>query len=57
MTIAFSRHQFPPEIIRHAVWLYARCTFSYRNVENLLPPPMKEAVEQVAPTLGQQLMP
>jgi len=30
------RHQFPPEIIRHAVWLYLRFTLSYRDVEELL---------------------
>jgi hypothetical protein len=27
---------FPPEVIRHAVWLYARFTLSYRDVEDLL---------------------
>jgi hypothetical protein len=36
MTISFSRHQFPPLIIRHAVWLYVRFTLSYRDVEDLL---------------------
>ena len=36
MTISFARHQFPPEIIRHAVWLYVRFTLSYRDVEDLL---------------------
>jgi putative transposase len=35
-TISFARHQFPPAIIRHAVWLYARFTLSYRDVEELL---------------------
>ena len=34
--ISFARHQFPPEIIRHAVWLYVRFTLSYRDVEDLL---------------------
>ena len=34
--ISFVRHQFPPAIIRHAVWLYARFTLSYRDVEELL---------------------
>ena len=34
--ISFKRHRFPPEIIRHAVWLYARFTLSYRDVEDLL---------------------
>jgi transposase-like protein len=36
MTISFARHQFSPEIIRHAVWLYLRFTLSYRDVEDLL---------------------
>ena len=31
-----ARHQFPPAIIRHAVWLYMRFTLSYRDVEDLL---------------------
>ena len=34
--ISFARHQFPPTIIRHAVWLYVRFTLSYRDVEDLL---------------------
>jgi putative transposase len=36
MTISFARHHFPPEIIRHAVWLYVRFTLSCRDVEDLL---------------------
>ena len=36
MTISFARHQFPPVVIRHAVWLYVRFTLSYRDVEDLL---------------------
>jgi transposase-like protein len=36
MTISYARHQFPPAIIRHAVWLYVRFTLSYRDVEDLL---------------------
>ena len=34
--ISYARHQFPPAIIRHAVWLYLRFTLSYRDVEDLL---------------------
>jgi putative transposase len=34
--IAYARHQFPPVVIRHAVWLYPRFTLSYRDVEELL---------------------
>ena len=36
ITISFARHQFPPAIIRHAVWLYVRFSLSYRGVEDLL---------------------
>ena len=34
--ISFKRHRFPPDIIRHAIWLYARFTLSFRDVEELL---------------------
>ena len=34
--ISFKRHRFPPEIIQHAVWLYARFTLSFRDVEDIL---------------------
>ena len=34
--ISYARHQFPADIIRHAVWLYLRFTLSYRDVEELL---------------------
>ena len=33
--ISYSRHRFPSHIIQHAVWLYARFTLSYRDVEDL----------------------
>src|SRR5271168_2871803 len=39
MTISFARHQFPPAVIRHAVWLYMRFTLSYRDIEDLLAEP------------------
>jgi hypothetical protein len=29
--VSYARHQFPAEIIRHAVWLYLRFTLSYRG--------------------------
>jgi len=32
----FARHQFPPAIVRHEVWLNARFTLSFRDVEDLL---------------------
>ena len=34
--ISFKRHRFPPKIIRHAIWLYARFTLSFRDVEEVL---------------------
>jgi transposase-like protein len=34
--ISFDRHRFPPDLIIHAVWLYAKFTLSYRDVEDLL---------------------
>ncbi len=34
--IPFKRHRFPSEIICHSVWLYARFTLSYRDIEDLL---------------------
>jgi transposase-like protein len=34
--VSYSRHRFPPELIRHAVWLYLRFTLSYRDVEEIL---------------------
>ena len=36
VSISYARHQFPPAIIRHAVWLYLRFTLSFRDVEELL---------------------
>jgi hypothetical protein len=33
--ISYARHRFPPNVIRQAVWLYLRCTLSYRDVEEL----------------------
>ena len=35
-SLSFKRHRFPPEIIRHAIWLYGRFTLSFRDVEELL---------------------
>ena len=34
--ISSARHQFPPDIIRYAVWLYLRFTLSFRDVQDLL---------------------
>jgi putative transposase len=36
LPISYARHQFPPVVIQHAVWLYLRFTVSYRDVEDLL---------------------
>ena len=35
-TNSYLCHRIPPDIIRHAVWLYALFTLSYRDVEDLL---------------------
>src|SRR5215210_1265151 len=34
--LSYSGYRFPPDIIRHAVWMYLRFTLSYRDVEELL---------------------
>jgi len=34
--LSYRRHRFPPLIIQHTVWLYARFTLSFRDVEELL---------------------
>ncbi|MCW2240573.1 IS6 family transposase [Azospirillum canadense] len=34
--LSYARHQFPPTVIQHAIWLYLRFTLSYRDVEELL---------------------
>ena len=34
--VSFKRHQFPPDVIRLAVWLYFRFTLSFRDVEEML---------------------
>jgi transposase-like protein len=36
LCLSFKRHRFPPEIIRHAIWLYFRFSLSLRDVEELL---------------------
>ena len=37
--VSYARHQFPPDIIQHAVWLYLRFSLSYRDREDLLAGP------------------
>jgi len=34
--LSFKRHRFPPEIISHAIWLYARFALSFGDVEEML---------------------
>jgi putative transposase len=34
--ISYAGYRFPPEIIQQTVWLYARVTLSFRDVEDLL---------------------
>jgi putative transposase len=36
LPLSYARHQYPPTVIQHAVWLYLRFTLSYRDVEDLL---------------------
>ena len=36
MAITYVGYRFPPVIIQRAVWLYARFTLSFRDVEDLL---------------------
>ena len=33
---SYKRHQFPPDIIHYAVWLYYRFHLSHRDIEDLL---------------------
>jgi putative transposase len=35
-SISYKRHRAPPEIIAHAVWLYARFNLSLREIEEML---------------------
>jgi putative transposase len=34
--LSFKRHRFPADVIRHSIWLYAKFTLSYRDVEEML---------------------
>jgi transposase-like protein len=43
--LSFKRHRFPPEILHHSIWLYARFTLSFCDVEDLL---AVRALERVA---------
>jgi len=36
LPISYARHQYPPTVIQHSVWLYLRFTLSYRDAEELL---------------------
>jgi hypothetical protein len=33
---SYNRYRFPPVIIQQAIWLYARFTLSFRDIEDLL---------------------
>ncbi|MEJ2122454.1 MAG: IS6 family transposase [Alphaproteobacteria bacterium] len=35
-SLSYARHQYPPAVIQHSVWLNLRFTLSYRDVEELL---------------------
>ena len=34
--LSFKRHRYPPDVIRQSIWLYARFTLSFRDVEEML---------------------
>jgi transposase-like protein len=34
--MSYAGYRFPPVIIQQAIWLYARFTLSFRDVEDLL---------------------
>ena len=34
--LSFKRYRFPPNIIRHSIWLYTRFTLSFGDVEEML---------------------
>ncbi len=34
--LSFKRHRFLPDIISHAIWLYARFTLSFRDVSRAM---------------------
>ena len=34
--LSFKCHRLPPDIIRQSIWLYARLTLSFRDVEEVL---------------------
>ena len=34
--VSYARHQFPPAVIQHAVWLYLRFSLSFRDIEDVL---------------------
>ena len=34
--VSFKRRRCPPDVIRLAVWLYFRCTLSFRDDEEML---------------------
>ena len=36
LKISYKRHRFPPQIIAHVGWLYARFNLSLREVEELM---------------------
>ncbi len=42
-----SGHEFPPDIIQRAVWVYLRFALSFRDVEELLVAVLHGSEEQV----------
>ena len=53
--ISYANHRFPPDVIRHAVWLYFRFTPSYRDVEDLLAERGLTVSNEFDPSVGAQI--
>jgi hypothetical protein len=53
--ISYARHRFPPDVIRHAVWLYLRFTLSYRDVEELMAKKWPGCFVRDAPAMGPEI--
>jgi transposase-like protein len=53
--ISYAGYRFPPVIIQHAVWLYARFTLSFRDVEDLLAERGINGLLRDGPSLGETL--
>ena len=53
--ISYTRHRFPAEVIRQAVWLYFRFSLSLRDVEELMAARGVEVSYETHPLLDDQV--